>query len=84
MVNTSDYKLNIFGSTLVVCSNDSLHKYQIDKITVQSYEMPVPESNLNQSEIIPVLSLGKDVNTTDFIMIFREEQTDLDKRFDQV
>ena len=33
-INTSEYKLNIFGNQLVICSNDALHKYQPEKIVV--------------------------------------------------
>jgi len=35
VINTADYKLNLFGNRLIVCSNDSLHRYQLDKITVR-------------------------------------------------
>ena len=84
VVNTSDYKLNIFGRVVVVCSNDSLHKYQVDKITVVDFELPLPVSNLGSCEVVPMVALGRDKNSTDFMVVVREERVDLDKKFDQV
>jgi hypothetical protein len=83
-INTSEYRLNVFGSRLVICSSDSLHKYQLDKIKIQDFALPLPATNLELSDIIPLHVVGKDSNTTDFVVIYREEQLDLDKKFDQV
>lgn len=46
VINTSEYKINMFGRKVVLCSNDSLHKYQLDKIVVDEFDLPLPMSSL--------------------------------------
>ena len=58
VVNTAEYKLNIFGNRVVVCSNDPLHRFQLEKIQVQDYALPLPESPLPRCSLVPVYSLG--------------------------
>ena len=84
VVNTSDYRLNLFGGVVVVCSSDSLHKYQVDKISVVDFELPMPVTTWGSCEVVPLVALGRDRNNTDFMVIVREERVDLDKKFDQV
>lgn len=57
VVNTAEYKLNIFGNRVVVCSNDPLHRFQLEKIQVQDYALPLPESALPRCSLVPVYSI---------------------------
>lgn len=72
VVNTAEYKLNIFGNRVVVCSNDPLHRFQLEKIQVQDYALPLPESPLPRYSLVPVYSITNE-KYVDFLMIFREE-----------
>jgi hypothetical protein len=84
VVNTSEYKLNLFGNKLIVCSNDALHRFQLEKIQVQDYELPLPFSAYRNCSIHPIFTLANEKNSTDFLMIFREEQLDSEKQMDEV
>ena len=75
VINTADYKLNLFGENIVICSNDALHKYQLDKIQVISYPIPLPSSSLSRLQILPIYYYSKNNNNTDFLLIFKQENT---------
>lgn len=71
LVNTAEFKINIFGSRVVVCSNDPLHRFQLEKILVQDFSLPLPHSLLPNLAILPVLSLTND-KSNDFLVILRQ------------
>ena len=64
IINTSEYKLNIFSNQLIICTNDTLHKYQTEKIMVQTYDLPLPESSFTRYEVVPIVNFNNQKNNT--------------------
>jgi hypothetical protein len=71
VVNTAEFKINIFGRKVVVCSNDPLHRFQLEKILVQDFPLPLPTSPFSRLSLLPVFSVGSD-KTGDFLIVLRE------------
>jgi hypothetical protein len=42
-INTAPFKITIIAKTILIVSNDALHKYQTDKIIVESFPLPVQD-----------------------------------------
>ena len=70
VVNTAEFKIHLFGNRVILCSNDPLHRFQLEKILVQDYPLPLPASSFNRMSILPVFSLANNKNN-DFLVIVR-------------
>lgn len=46
-------------------------------------DLPLPLSNLKRVELFPLLTFGREVRTTDFLIIFREDLLEVEKDFDE-
>jgi hypothetical protein len=52
-----------------------LHRFQLEKILVQDFPLPLPSSSYSECTILPVFSLSNE-KTNDFLIVMREERVD--------
>lgn len=71
VVNTAEFKIHLFGNRVILCSNDPLHRFQLEKILVNDYPLPLPVSSFNRMSLLPVFSLTND-KSNDFLVIMKE------------
>lgn len=83
VINTAEFKLNLFGSIVIVCSNDPLHRFQLEKILVQDFPLPLPASALPRLSLMPVLAVGGE-RAGDFLLVLREEQAEGESAMEEV
>jgi hypothetical protein len=83
VVNTAEFKIHLFGNRVILCSNDPLHRFQLEKIQVQDYPLPLPASSFTRLSLLPVLTLANDKGN-DFLVVMREERMESESPLEEV
>ncbi len=83
VVNTAEFKIHLLGNRLILCSNDPLHRFQLEKILVQDYPLPLPTSSFHKLTLIPVFTLSND-KSNDFLVVMREERMESESPLEEV